>query len=326
VSDGVASLLNFLDAPIVVGDPEGRVIYVNPSFERHFCKSGGEVRGEPLAMIFGGGGREAILQAVADVCTRGETVRFRLREDGAGYLGVASPIEAETDRVGVVILLTIEPATDERLLVYQSEIAEPMEEAMQCFEEILEQTGGRRSEQHRVAVERGIGAIDRARKWSDELHSALCGRTRGPGGGSSLDPVRVVRLVASRLSEDFEGSGVDLELLLPGQLPMAAGEAAMLETALVRLIRHRLGDAPEGGQVTLSARRTFDAQVAGLLFSVIDRPRPQSDPLGADVGDAEPEPRMVRATVSALGGRVCTLEIPGVGRVTSIFVALAEAS
>lgn len=32
----VSSLLNFLDAPIVVGDPEGRVIYVNPAFERAF--------------------------------------------------------------------------------------------------------------------------------------------------------------------------------------------------------------------------------------------------------------------------------------------------
>jgi len=325
MSDGVASLLNFLDAPIVVGDPEGRVIYVNPSFERNFCKSGGEVRGEPLAMLFGGGGREAILQAVADVCARGETVRFRLREDGAGYLGVASPIETETDRVGVVILLTLEPATDERLLVYQSEIAEPLEEAQQCFEEILEQTGGRRSEQHRVAVERGIGAVDRARKWSDELHSALCGRTGATGGGTSLDPVRVVRLVASRLADDFESSDVELQLLLPAQLPMASGEAAMLETALVRLIRHRLADAPPGGCVTLSARRTFDSHVAGLLFSVIDHPEPQSDPLAGAAG-SEPEPRMVRATVAALGGRVCTLEVASVGRVTSIFVSLAEAS
>ena len=34
MSDGIASLLNFLDAPIVVGDPDGRVIYVNPALDK----------------------------------------------------------------------------------------------------------------------------------------------------------------------------------------------------------------------------------------------------------------------------------------------------
>lgn len=326
MSDGIASLLNFLDAPIVVGDPDGRVIYVNPAFERNFCKSGGEARGEPLALLFGGGGREALLQAVADVCRRGETVRFRLREDGIGYLGVASPIESESDRVGVVVLLSLEPPTDERLLVYQGEIAEPLEEALHCFEEILEQTGGRRSEQHRIAVERGIGAIDRARKWSDQIHVALSGRPGTGGSGASLDPVRVVRLVASRLAEDFEARAIELQLLLPAQLPQASGEAAMLETALVRLIRHRLAEAQRGHTLTLSVRRSHDAQVQGLLFSVIDDPLPASQSATAAAGASEPEPRAVRATISALGGRVCTLEAAAAGRVTSIFLPLAEVS
>ena len=35
-----------------------------------------------------------MLAAVAEVCSKGESVKFRLREEGAGYLAVASPIEA----------------------------------------------------------------------------------------------------------------------------------------------------------------------------------------------------------------------------------------
>ena len=39
ISEG-ASLLTFLEAPVVVGDPEGRAIYVNPCFERRFSLAG----------------------------------------------------------------------------------------------------------------------------------------------------------------------------------------------------------------------------------------------------------------------------------------------
>jgi PAS domain-containing protein len=30
---GSVSLLDFIEAPVVVGDPDGRVVYVNPAFE-----------------------------------------------------------------------------------------------------------------------------------------------------------------------------------------------------------------------------------------------------------------------------------------------------
>jgi hypothetical protein len=33
VSAPTLSLLSFLDAPVLVGDPEGRAAYVNPAFE-----------------------------------------------------------------------------------------------------------------------------------------------------------------------------------------------------------------------------------------------------------------------------------------------------
>ena len=87
MSDSLSSLLNFLDAPLMIGDPEGRVIWVNPAFEQTFTCDGEYVRGQALAALFDGGGREAVLGAVAEVCTRGETVRFRLKKDDVGFLG-----------------------------------------------------------------------------------------------------------------------------------------------------------------------------------------------------------------------------------------------
>lgn len=322
-SGGMNSLLNFLAAPIVVGDPEGNVIYINPAFARAFGKSSEEGLGTPLAMLFEGGGREAILQAVAEVCSRGESVDFKLKEGGGAWLGLASPIEAERNRVGVVILLTEEPGTDDRLLAFQGEISEPLEEAQQALDELLEQTGGRRAERYRMLVERGAGALERARKWNDELHRMLCGRGRGPTADASLDPVRVARLVVGRLSAELDETPVQLRLLAPAQLPPAGGDAAMLETALTRLIRHRAADARQSELITLSVRAHDDGERSALVFSVVDRPG--NDPIaaqGPDAADtaidADPEPRAVRATVAALGGRVRTLTDPEVGRVTAI--------
>jgi hypothetical protein len=326
----VSSLLSFLDAPIVVGDPEGFVIYVNPAFERAFSRSAEAVSGETLAALFGGGGREAILSAVAEVCSRGESVQFKLREAGIAYLGLASPIEAEEDRVGVVILLTHEPKSDERLLAYQAEVSEPLDEACQALEELIEETGGRRAERHRVVVERGLAALERARKWNDALHGVLCGRGGRAAEGASLDPIKVVREVVARLDTDLGSSGVELQLLCPNTMVPAAGDAAMLETALIRLIRHRIADAPPNAVITLSARAVAEGNSTGLLFAVVDQPCSAvavASALDDEADEAkESEPRAVRGAVVALGGQICTLEEGGAGRVTLIRLEAAPSA
>jgi PAS domain-containing protein len=183
--DGI-SLLNFLDAPFIVGDPDGCIVYVNPAFARCFEVVPGDVVGTEMAAVISGGGREAMLSAVAEVCDTGSTVRFRIRDDGHGYIGVASPIQAPSDapvdpdgdRLGVVILLLDEPEMDARLASVQQEIQEPLEEALSCLDQLIEQTGGRRDETFRSSVERGMGALVRARKWAAELTEALKGRSR----------------------------------------------------------------------------------------------------------------------------------------------------
>jgi hypothetical protein len=175
-ADG-ASLLNFLDAPVVVGDPEGRVIFVNPAFEESFS-FGAEAPGMPFAELFQGGGREAFLMAVAQVCETGETVRFRLREDGRGYIGVASPIEAADDRVGVMILLSDEPFSLQRLGALHRGIASPLEELSGILDELAERTS---ASGDRVLAELAASALqvaERARKSAAELQSLLTGSSR----------------------------------------------------------------------------------------------------------------------------------------------------
>jgi hypothetical protein len=112
---------------------------------------------------------------VADVCSGAGPVRFPLREDGCGYWAVASPISAEENRVGVVILITVELSSDRRMIECAKEIQEPLEELTRCLGEFAEQVGGRRAERYRLMLEDVANTVELLRKRSDELQSLLSG-------------------------------------------------------------------------------------------------------------------------------------------------------
>jgi PAS domain S-box-containing protein len=173
---GSVSLLDFLDAPVVVGDPDGRVVYVNPAFESCSGISAAAAKGQPLAGLFEGGGREAVLRAVAGVCEVGESVRFRLRVNEIGYAALASPIKSNENSVGVVVLLTEELENDPRVLALHREIHEPVDEIARCLAELSEATGGLRASRYRGALDDGVRALSAVRKHVEEIQNILDGK------------------------------------------------------------------------------------------------------------------------------------------------------
>jgi len=164
------SLMDFVDTPVLVGDPDGRAVYVNPSFERAFSQSKDAVTGMPLASLFGGGGREAVLSAVARVCGGEARARFRLREGGTGYVALASPVVVEGGRVGVIIVLTEETRGEDRLLALRRDVIEPLDEIAGCLSALAEAAKGE-GERQRAAT--GLRALARMRKWVDQVGREL---------------------------------------------------------------------------------------------------------------------------------------------------------
>jgi len=315
MSFGSRSLLTFLDAPVVVGDPEGRTAYANPAFAARFRPDGDDATGQPLSALFEGGVREAVLRAVVECCEQGRSVRFRLRHSGVGYTAVASPIVAEDARVGVVILLVESGAADERLLAFQREIAEPLGDLRRVLDELLEQTGGRRDERYRTLVEEGSRALTRLQKWSDELTSLIAGRPAPSQTDASFDAVRVVQDVAARLRGDFAAAGIELEVLVPARLPRVRGDGARVELALVRLLQGRLASARESASVTLAARPIGRGEARAIVISICDAP----DGDGLSMADpTEPLPSLVTDVVRELGGEIRSAADPLVGRTTAI--------
>ena len=170
---GSRSLVDFVDAPVLVGDPEGRAAYANPAFEREFKVSQTSITGASLASLFEGGAREALLAAVAGICSGSPRERFRLREGNKGFDELASPVEVEEGRVGVMILLFEEVGADESLQNFRREIHEPLDELTECLAAFSSETGDRRDERYRILIAEGLRAIERMRKWADTVSAEL---------------------------------------------------------------------------------------------------------------------------------------------------------
>ena len=301
------SLLSFIDAPVVVGDPDGSAVYVNPAFEARFDVTSAATRGLPLSELFEGGGREAVLRAVAQVLSHGDSVRFRVRERGVGFAAVASPIVAEESRVGVVILLKEEVDGGERLMAIHREIADPVDELQGLLDALLEQTGGRRAAQYRAGVEDGLRALARIRKWVDELGSTLAGH--GGENGEVWEPAALLPVIVRRLTERADLPS-DFQVLLPAQLPTARGDGAKLEALLLRLLQDRLEQDPPPAGLTLGSRPVGRGDEQCVLVSVTEHFGQGGYVPGA------PQTPLLAEVLGGCGGALHTTSDPVLGRVT----------
>jgi nitrogen-specific signal transduction histidine kinase len=180
VISGSKSLLDFIQTPVLVGDPDGRVIYVNPAFETDFLVPVEEVSGLPVANLFDGGGREAVLHAVARVCgsqSQCDSASFSLFAGDRGYKALVSPVEADGGRVGVILLLLREGASEARLKSFQREITTPLDELSACLAALAEFAEHPDPHAHKLAVADGVRAVERIRKWAGGVAESL--RTGG---------------------------------------------------------------------------------------------------------------------------------------------------
>lgn len=308
---GDQSLLSFLDAPVVVGDPEGRAVYVNPAFEAAFERT---ALGVPLAELFEGGAREAVLRAVVSACDKGESVRFRMRERDVGYSAVVSPIVAAEEQVGVVILFKEEIEGAERLLALHREIAGPLEEISSTLDALFEQTGGRRNPHHRLLVEDGIRAVGRLRKWVDEMSSITSGRQNATSSGDRVDVLAAVQEAARRARRTAQLRGVALDMLLPSTIPDLRGDEGLLVSTLAKLADARVNAEPAPDRMVWSVRVTLGRSKAVILSLTEQRGGGYEEPFH----DAP----VIKEAVASLGAELHCTALPSLGRTTVLHFGL----
>ena len=169
------SLLDFLQTPVLVGDPDGRTVYVNAAFETDFLATAEQVAGQPIANLFAGGGREAVLRAVARVCgeqSTSDAERFSVIVEDRGYKALASAVEAEGGRVGVILLLVRESAGEARMQSFGREILAPLDELSASLSNLAEHAS---SPVARIALADAVRSLDRVRKWSETVAASVKG-------------------------------------------------------------------------------------------------------------------------------------------------------
>ena len=315
----VGRVLAQLAAPVFLADADGCIRYANAAFQEAFADEAGALApSSQLGEVFQGAACETLLQAVAAVLYSGESASFQLDEPARSWCGLASPARDASDAGAVLVMLGRELPGDADLLGLAAEIEEPVEEGIACLEELLEQTGGRRGERHRLVVERAIASLTRARKRGGELVAALSGARGAARPAERCDVVSVLHQVRGRLDADFAGAGVPLTLLASAELPAVRGDAVLLEGALVHLLRHRIAETGGGHTFRLAARATGSGTGRAVLVSIVDLPA-EGRSLVASPASAEPLP--VREAVEALGGQLHTLIDPQLGRATVLSLA-----
>ena len=309
------SLLGHLHTPILVGDPEGCIVYANATFRDRFCGHDEDPVGEPLALVFGGGAREVVLTATADVLQRGQAARIQIREGGASYTGLCSPIEAADDRVGVVMVMLEEHSNEEHLTSLADELGEPLSDAMTAMTSLSRQLSGSLLEDQLELLKNGIHQIDLAQKQLRELSVALRG---GKAQQGRFDVASSILRVSERVAMEVPSS-VDFEVLVPPNLPRAAGTILAFERALSQLVRLRVDESQTGQPITLLARTMGGEQPKGILVSVVDVPDNERR------GPTGHPPESVQQCMVQMGGEALCIEDSSLGRVTSMRLGVASA-
>ncbi|MCP5066749.1 MAG: PAS domain-containing protein [bacterium] len=304
-----AALIDHMDVPILIGDPEANAVHMNPAFERSFGVDAGLSLGTPLAELFEGGGREAMLRAVASACGQGASVRCRIRERGVGWCAVISPIANQGEQVGVVVLLTEEQAGADQLMSLRRELEAPVDEVELGLETLLEETGGRRNPGHRARLEETLRSVERLRKSLDEMSTVLAGR-QPAARVEPFDPAQVVRQVADATRERFAERETSLQLLAPTSLAGFPGDGPGLERALRALVDARLACREVPARITLGVRRLGPEDAESLVVSVSETPR------DGPFESTFPDDPALMDRLNALGARVHAYVHPRLGRTT----------
>lgn len=286
------SLLNHLDAPVVVADPEGRVVFLNPAFEVTFQTTRDRCEGRALAELFEGGDREAVLAAVAATCQRGQSVRFRIRHHDTGCQVLASPIAVDGQRVGSVLLLTEDPLEVEGLHRVKRELAHGADQISEALDHLQKQDAELSAGEREDWTASARGAVADCRRAIGNLGRVADGQARQAGKDALIDPARVARDALAGLAYEMAESGISIDALFSPDLPMVKGDDKRLQEALEALLRSRMAKAP--AWLALGGRREEEEGTVFVVVSVTE-PGPADGPTA---------PPVVTEIVSSLGGRV----------------------
>ena len=181
--------------------------------------------------------------------------------------------------------------------------------------ELSQQLQGALRDDQRQLLERSLQSMESAQRWMRELSGALRGGKIQQG---RFDVANAVLRVAERMQQDGDRR-IDLQVLMPPNLPRVTGTTVVFERLLSQLLRQRLDEGKPNSPLTLLARCMGVDGSKGVLVSVVDTPDPNRR-----IGTGHP-PESVRHGIVQMGGEAVCVEDSRMGRVTSMKLQVAAA-
>ena len=194
-------------------------------------------------------------------------------------------------------------------------MGEPLTDALKTMHVLSDRLRSAKLHEEQALLERAVGQVETSQKWLRELQVALRG---GKTQQSRFDVTHSILRVAERIGQD-DGADVELEVLMPPNLPRVAGTTVVFERLLTQLVHQRLSESRPGRPLTLLARTIGGEQPRGVLVSLVDTPDAE-----LRQGSGQP-PEVVSQGLASMGGEALCVEDSRIGRVTSMHLAVASA-
>jgi hypothetical protein len=310
ISSERTEILGRFASPVLVVDPSGCVVFANEAYQSGFRASAADPLGAALSRLFEGPALEALSVALAEVLDRRRPVPVGFGLGKHTYTALASllELELEHDQLFVVFFFREEQGNGEDLRDLTDQLGDGLEAALQSVLGLSERASGALLEEERALLENAVRRLETSLKSQKHLADLLSTERAQPG---RFDVANVVARVRERVIREL-ASGVEIEVLMPPNLPRAAGSALIFERVLLELVRQRVEESRDKASLTILGRQLRGGGSNGVLVSVVDLPDPERR---VPTGRA---PESLQHALALMGGSVVCVEDSLLGRATTL--------
>jgi PAS domain S-box-containing protein len=274
------TVLTYLETPIIIGDTNNKILYLNPAGEEIFRRKVMELVGKEVKELFSSANWENIQASITQVRRENTPSRIDL-EEGSRYFKVSiSPITGD-DRgfIGYVIGLldiTKDKEADQMkanftsMLIHQ--LRSPLLGITNTFSELKNKALPDFGEEASELIEEGLQNSQRVMRLVDDL---LIMSEAQPSKlkieQEELEISQIIKNSVKGMEPFAEKDNVTLEWTAPPNLPRISGDQEKLTFALINLLSFSLDRTPMKGVISVSGKssKEKDGQLS-LIVTVSD--------------------------------------------------------
>lgn len=279
--DRLDTLLKNIGDAVMVNDLEGRILFVNPAWERLHGYTAQEVLGQDLGFMstphYDTGQHNQMMEAVKERRVwQGEAVMQR--RDGSTYEAavtmtpILGPSEEETSFVTVLHDISALKEVDRLKSQFVSDVSHELRTPLtniRLYLDLLERV------QDKQKVTRYLETLSRESDRLANLIDDLLSLSQLDVGTTRMrsKPVDINHLLQSLVADRTSlanHQGLTLEIETDPELPEISGDERLLGQIFTNLLTNAMNYTDEGGKITLRSRQTLHEDQQGIIVEVED--------------------------------------------------------